>query len=67
MGFIEETLDELIKLYEEDQEAFNKSYKSLPLAIYAEIERLSVSKSTLFKSLCIKAHKVTSLFHGSIK
>jgi hypothetical protein len=45
---IEETLDELIKGMEIDKSTFYKSYK-LPLAIYIEIERLSVSKSALYK------------------
>jgi hypothetical protein len=45
---IEETLDELIK-GEIDKSTFYKSYKALPLAIYIEIERLSVSKSALYK------------------
>ena len=67
MGFIEETLDELLKLHKKDEVAFCKSYKSLPLSIYSEIERLSVSKSTIFKSLCEKAQLVTTYFHNSIK
>jgi predicted transcriptional regulator len=46
---IEETLDELIKGMEIDKSTFYKSYKALPLAIYIEIERLSVSKSALYK------------------
>jgi hypothetical protein len=55
---IEETLDELIKGMEIDKSTFYKSYKALPLAIYIEIERLSVSKSALYKSLCAKARIV---------
>jgi hypothetical protein len=42
-----EELDELIKGMEIDKSTFYKSYKALPLAIYIEIERLSVSKSAL--------------------
>ena len=64
---IEETLDNLIDLMEEDHVIFFKSYKSLPLDIYTEIERLSVSKSTLYRDLCIKARKVADNFHKSIK
>lgn len=67
MGFIEQTLDDLLELHKKDEVAFCKSYKSLPLTIYSEIERLSVSKSTIFKGLCKKAQEVTSIFHGSIK
>jgi hypothetical protein len=67
MGFIEQTLDDLLQLHKKDEVAFCKSYKSLPLNIYSEIERLSVSKSTLFKPLCDKAQQVTTLFHSSIK
>jgi hypothetical protein len=33
-----------------------------PLAIYIEIERLSVSKSALYKSLCAKARIVAESF-----
>jgi hypothetical protein len=64
---IEETLDELIKGMEIDKSTFYKSYKALPLAIYIEIERLSVSKSALYKSLCAKARIVAESFHRSIK
>jgi hypothetical protein len=63
---IEET-DELIKGMEIDKSTFYKSYKALPLAIYIEIERLSVSKSALYKSLCAKARIVAESFHRSIK
>jgi predicted ATP-binding protein involved in virulence len=63
---IEETLDELIKGMEIDKSTFYKSYKALPLAIYIEIERLSVSKSA-YKSLCAKARIVAESFHRSIK
>jgi hypothetical protein len=53
---IEETLDELIKGMEIDKLMFYKSYKALPLAIYIEIERLSVLKICIVqKSLCAKA------------
>jgi hypothetical protein len=50
-----------------DKSTFYKSYKALPLAIYIEIERLSVSKSALYKSLCAKARIVAESFHRSIK
>jgi predicted ATP-binding protein involved in virulence len=63
---IEETLDEF-KGMEIDKSTFYKSYKALPLAIYIEIERLSVSKSALYKSLCAKARIVAESFHRSIK
>jgi hypothetical protein len=64
---IEETLDELIQGMELDKFTFYKSYKALPLAIYIEIERLSVSKSALYKTLCAKARIVAESFHRSIK
>jgi hypothetical protein len=64
---IEETLNDLIKLIEKDKKVFYQTYKSLPFGIYKEIERLSVSKSALFKSLCEKAKKVAETFHKSIK
>jgi predicted ATP-binding protein involved in virulence len=62
---IEETLDELIKGMEIDKSTFYKSYKALPLAIYIEIERLSV-QNLHCKSLCAKA-RIAESFHRSIK
>ena len=64
---IKETLDDLLKIKEEDFNLFYNSYKSLPLTLYSEIERLSVSKSTLFMDLCKKAKLVADSFHKSIK
>jgi hypothetical protein len=55
-----------IKGMEIDKSTFYKSYKALPL-VYIEIERLSVSKSALYKSLCAKARIVAESFHRSIK
>lgn len=66
-NLIEETLDELLLLIEENKTIFYKSYKSLPFEIYSEIERLSVSKSSLYKDLCTKAKDVAETFHKSIK
>lgn len=66
-NLVEETLDELILSLEKDSPTFFKSYRSLPFALYVEIERLSVSKSALFKSLCEKARLVAESFHRSIK
>lgn len=66
-SLVEETLDKLIQVMEEDESVFFKSYKALPFALYAEIERLSVSKSALFKELCEKAKLVAENFHRSIK
>lgn len=66
-NLVEETLDELIINLEQDAPTFFKSYKSLPFALYVEIERLSVSKSALFKDLCEKARLVADSFHKSIK
>lgn len=62
----EETLNELLILYEKDKKIFYKSYTSLPIELYKEIERLSVSKSTLYGELCKKAKTVADNFHKSI-
>jgi hypothetical protein len=64
---IKETLDNLIDLKEKDPTLFFQAYKSLPFNIYSEIERLSVSKSSLYKDLCKKARDVANSFHKSIK
>lgn len=66
-NLVEETLDELIQGMEKDEATFFKSYKALPFALYVEIERLSVSKSAIFKQLCDKARIVAESFHRSIK
>lgn len=66
-NLIEQTLDELIILKDKDKTLFYKSYKSLPFELYEEIERLSVSKSALYKVLCSKARIVAESFHRSIK
>jgi hypothetical protein len=58
---IEETLDELIKAWKSTNPRFT-NLTALPLAIYIEIERLSVSKSALYKSLCAKARIVAESF-----
>lgn len=65
-GIIEETLDELIALFNADKKLFYKSYRTLPIELYREIERLSVSKSTLYSKLCKKAKLVTDNFHKNI-
>lgn len=65
-NIIEETLNELLLLYKEDKKLFCKTYRSIPLEIYSEIERLSVSKSTLFKGVCVKAKNVADNFHNNI-
>lgn len=64
---IENTLDELIQIMETNKQLFYKSYKSLPIEMYAEIERLSVSKSSLYKDICSKSRLVAETFHKSIK
>jgi hypothetical protein len=64
---IEETLDELIKGMEIDKSTFYKSYKALPLAIYIEIERLSVSKSALYKVYVPKHVSLPKAFIASNK
>jgi hypothetical protein len=64
---IEETLDELLIMMEDNIDIFYKSYKSIPFELYSEIERLSVSKSSLQEELCNKARKVAETFHKSIK
>lgn len=66
-NLVEETLDELILVMEKDKQTFYKSYKALPFDLYSEIERLSVSKSALYKMLCSKARVVAESFHKSIK
>jgi hypothetical protein len=57
---IEETLDELIKGMEIDKSTFYKSYKALPLAIYIEIERLSVS-CIVQKFMCQSTYRCRKL------
>lgn len=66
-NIIKETLDTLLVLKDQDHTLFFQAYKSLPLDIYKEIERLSVSKSTLYKELCTKARTVANTFHKSVK
>lgn len=63
---VEETLNELLALYKKDPKIFYKSYVSLPIDLYKEIERLSVSKSTLYGDICKKAKTVADHFHKSI-
>lgn len=63
---IEETLDGLIAQYESVPDLFYKSYIALPVDIYKEIERLSMSKSTLHIRICKKARKVADTYHRSI-
>lgn len=64
---IKETLDDLLELMKKDHSLFFQAYKSLPLDIYKEIERLSVSKSSIYKDICTKARTVADSFHKSIK
>jgi len=64
---IEGTLDNLIELHNTDYKLYCKTYKTLPFSLYCEIERLSVSKSTLYKELCEKASFVAENFHRKIK
>ncbi len=63
---IEKTLDDLIVLIGEDIKLFHKTYKTLPIELYSEIERLSMSKSSVFLSLCNKAKLVAETFHKNI-
>ena len=65
-NLVKETLNELLALHEKDERIFYKSYISLPIELYKEIERLSVSKSTLYGELCKKAKTVADNFHRSI-
>jgi hypothetical protein len=66
-NLVEETLDELIRGMENNLLTFYKSYRALPFDLYVEIERLSVSKSALYRGLCDKARVVAESFHRSIK
>ena len=63
---VKETLDNLLLIYEKDVKLFSKSYKSLPFSLYEEIERLSISKSTLYIDLCKKARSVANKFHKNV-
>lgn len=63
---LEDTLNDLLLLYRRSPSIFHKSYKSLPLDIYISIEKLSMSKSILYKDLCNKAKLVAEYFHKSI-
>lgn len=64
---IRKTLEYLLKLLDSGDELFYKEYKSLPIDLYREIERLSLSKSMIYKELCSKSKKVADAFHKSIK
>lgn len=64
---VRETLEYLISLLESDDPLFFKEYKSLPIDLYREIERLSLSKSMIYRDLCEMSKKVADAFHKSIK
>jgi len=64
---IDDTLDNLIEHLKEDEKRFFKIYKSLPIEIFKEIERLSSSKSYLKKDRCDKARFVADSFHKQVK
>ena len=66
-SLIDITLDDLITHIEKDKKKFFKIYKSLPIEIYKEIEKLSSSKSYLKKERCDKARFVADSFHKQIK
>ncbi|MCK5788688.1 MAG: hypothetical protein KAH32_06805 [Chlamydiia bacterium] len=60
-------LEDLYELCINDDESFYKIYKNIPFNFYYTIEQLSVSKSIVYKDLCVKAKLVTNTFHKSIK
>jgi hypothetical protein len=53
--------------HEIDKSTFYKSYKSTSFSHIHRNRGLSVSKSALYKSLCAKAHIVTSFVEASNK
>ena len=63
---LEKTLDILLELYDSDPSKFKNHYRSLPLEVYIKIERLSISKSILYKDICNKAKLVALYFHKNI-
>lgn len=64
---IEKTLDNLVSLLDNNDPLFYKEYKSLPFNLYKEIEKLSVSKSVIYKEICRKSKLVADSFHKNIK
>lgn len=64
---VEDTMDMLIKMMETNIIEFHKAYKSTPFEIYSEIERLSVSKSSVHEGICVKARLVADTFHKNIR
>jgi len=66
-NIIDETLDSLLKMHSISPSLFFKTYKSLPINLFCEIERLSMSRSTLYKDRCTKASTVADYFHKSVK
>jgi len=64
---IRDTLQVLTELIDSDKDLFYKMYRNIPYEIYQEIEKLSVSKSEVYRDLCINAKKITTEFHNSPK
>lgn len=62
-----EVLDSLIEMLEEDKTRFYQTYSALPFNIFLEIEKLSMSKTSFNKSLCLKARRVANTFHNNFK
>ena len=61
------TLQELLHLLKTDKVLFFSIYRALPFELFKEIEKLSISKSLIYKDFCRDARKITTAFHSNAK